>query len=215
MKKNFDLIIFDWDGTLVDSIGWIVQCIQYAAESCACSIPQTQAAKDIIGLSLNEALQHLFPAADAAMQEALTKAYRGLFFSKTIGRDDLFAGVYEMLCHLQHAGYSLAVATGKTRSGLNWALQGTGTTELFNITRCADETASKPDPAMIREILENLKIAKHRALMVGDSIHDLEMAENAEIQSVAVSCGAHAPDLLQEYRPLHCLQQTKELLEIL
>ncbi len=215
MKNRFDLIIFDWDGTLVNSIDWIVYCIQTAAEENGCAIPEQQDTKDIIGLSIKKAMQKLFPGIDEGTQQQLVKRYSELFFSKTITQSDLFADVYLMLQDLKRAGYQLAVATGKNRVGLDRALLGTQTAELFAITKCADETMSKPNPTMLNEIVEQLAVSKQRTLMVGDSIHDLQMATNAEIASVGVACGAHSESTLKQFNPLHCLQQTHELFELL
>lgn len=215
MKNRFDLIIFDWDGTLVNSIDWIVDCIQKAAAECSCRIPENQETRDIIGLSIKEAMQKLFSGIDVETQDRLVKRYSELFFSKNIARNDLFDGVYPMLEDLKKTGYQLAVATGKNRAGLDKALLGTQTVNLFEITKCADETMSKPNPAMLNEIVKHLGVSKKRALMVGDSIHDLQMAANAEIASVGVACGAHPVSTLKQYNPLHCLQQTQELHELL
>jgi len=209
------LIIFDWDGTLINSIEWICSCLQYAAAQYNCPIPESQAAKDVIGLSINKAMQTLFPEVDEQTQQQLVACYSQKYFSKQISKDDLFPGVYEMLIELNEAGYQLAVATGKNRAGLQEALRATGTEELFCITRCADETASKPDPRMLNEIMQHTDTAKERALMVGDSIHDLQMALNAHISAIAVSCGAHSEEFLQQYNPLLCLQQPSELLTII
>jgi phosphoglycolate phosphatase len=215
MKNKFDLIIFDWDGTLIDSIDWIVNCLQTAAKQCDCAIPEVQAAKDVIGLSIGNACSKLFPGVDQETLTRLTASYQQTYLTWEIDRRDLFPGVYDMLVELKQAGYQLAVATGKTRSGLNQALQATDTEKLFSITRCSDETASKPDPLMLHEIMRHTRIANHRSLMVGDSIHDLQMAMNAQISSIAVSCGAHPQHLLQQHSPLMCLQQPAELLNII
>ncbi|MGZ8136160.1 MAG: HAD family hydrolase [Methylococcaceae bacterium] len=215
MKNRFDLIIFDWDGTLIDSIDWIAKCLQKAGEYCGCAIPDSQAAKDVIGLSIKKAIQALFPDEDEHTQEKLIACYSDQYFSKKISKDDLFPGVYEMLQQLQQAGYQLAVATGKTRAGLQQALHATETEQLFCVTRCADETASKPDPKMLHEIMHYANVEKERTLMVGDSIHDLQMALNAQISSIGVSCGAHSEEFLQQYNPLLCLQQPTELLNII
>jgi phosphoglycolate phosphatase len=215
MKNRFDLIIFDWDGTLINSIDWITDCLQHAALQCDCPIPESQAAKDVIGLSINRAMQTLFPEVDEQTLKQLVACYSRKYLSKQITQDDLFPGVYEMLVQLNETGYRLAVATGKTRTGLQEALQATGTEELFSVTRCADETASKPDPRMLNEIIQHTHATKERTLMVGDSIHDLQMAFNAHISVVAVACGAHSAEFLQQYNPLLCLQQPTELLNII
>ena len=213
MKNRFDLIIFDWDGTLIDSINWIVHCLIKAGERCNVASPGHQAAKDVIGLSIDKAMQTLFPDVDAGMQQQLIRYYSQEYFSKEVTQDDLFSGVFDMLIHLKTSGYQLAVATGKNRVGLNKALVATGTKDLFCISKCADETASKPDPKMLNEIMAYSQVRRDRTLMVGDSVHDLQMALNAQISSVAVSCGAHSPALLQPYRPLLCLEQPIQLLE--
>ncbi|MGJ0429701.1 HAD-IA family hydrolase [Methylobacter sp.] len=215
MKNRFDLIIFDWDGTLVDSIDWIVSCLQQAAASCNCTVPERQAAKDVIGLSTQNAIRTLFPEADEKIRTQLMAYYIQAFFARQTSQDDLFEGVYEMLVQLKRAGFQLAVATGKSRTGLEKALQATGTEDLFHITRCADETASKPDPAMVLDIIQHMEAANERTLMVGDSVHDMQMALNAQISSIAVSCGAHSKDILQQYNPLICLQRPTELLDII
>lgn len=213
MKNRFDLIIFDWDGTLIDSINWIVHCLIKAGELCNLASPEHQAAKDVIGLSIDKAMQSLFPEADAQMQQQLISYYSQEYFSKEVSQDDLFAGVFEMLVHLKASGYQLAVATGKNRVGLDKALAATGTKDLFCVSKCADETASKPDPKMLNEIMAYSQVSRERTLMVGDSVHDLQMALNAQISSVAVSCGAHSPAFLQPYGPLLCLEQPIQLLE--
>ncbi|MEY3288326.1 MAG: hypothetical protein RLZZ419_568 [Pseudomonadota bacterium] len=215
MKNRFDLIIFDWDGTLVNSIDWITHCLQHAAGQCGIAIPETQAAKDVIGLSIQQAIHNLFPGIDPQTLAQLVAGYSQRYNSKPISPDDLFPGVYEMLVHLKKTGYQLAVATGKSRVGLQKALQGTGTEALFCVTRCSDETASKPDPRMLQEILQHTRVAKERSLMIGDSIHDLQMALNASISSIGVCCGANSAELLQQYNPLLCLQQSTELLNII
>ena len=215
MKNRFDLIIFDWDGTLVDSIDWIVHCIQNAAINHNCPVPAAQAAKDIIGLSIENAIKTLFPTIDSETQQKLVNDYSQTFFSKQISRDDLFPGVYEMLQRFKQDGYRLAVATGKKSSGLAQAIEGTGVADLFCTTRCSDQTASKPHPLMIDEIVAELGVSKQRTLMVGDSIHDLQMALNAQVASIGVSCGAHAESVLQQYQPLHCLSYPTDLMDIL
>jgi phosphoglycolate phosphatase len=215
MKNRFELLIFDWDGTLMDSIGWIVHCLQTAADRAGCKVPPTQAAKDVIGLSLIRAMDNLFPEADPELREQLVCAYSQEYASRVLGPGDLFAGVREMLEELNGAGYRLAVATGKTRAGLQKALRATGTEALFCITRAADETSSKPDPTMLLEIMSHMKVAPERALMIGDSIHDLQMAQNAHISAIGVSCGAHSEEILQQYLPLLCLQQPTELLNFI
>jgi phosphoglycolate phosphatase len=215
MKNRFDLLIFDWDGTLMDSIGWIVHCLQTAADRLGCPIPTPEAAKDVIGLSIVRAMDTLFSEASPELREQLVRAYSQEYASRSLGPGDLFAGVRDMLEMLNGAGYRLAVATGKTRAGLQKALQSTGTEDLFYITRTADETASKPDPLMLLEIMHCAETVPERTLMIGDSLHDLQMAQNAQIAAIGVCCGAHSEEILQQYRPLRCLRQPTELLNII
>lgn len=215
MNNRFDLIIFDWDGTLIDSIDWIVHCLQTAGKESGYGIPEAQAAKDVIGLSIANACSTLFPGADQETVTRLTACYQQTYLSRQLSREDLFPGVYEMLAELKQSGYQLAVATGKTRTGLQQALQATDTEDLFCITRCSDETASKPDPLMLHQIMQHTHTPSDRSLMIGDSTHDLQMAMNAQISSIAVSCGAHPEDILQQFNPLMCLQQPAELLNII
>lgn len=215
MKNRFDLLIFDWDGTLINSIDWITHCLQHAAVVCQFPVPEAQAAKDVIGLSIDKAMLGLFPGIDKPTQDRLVDIYSRQYASKQLSRDDLFPGVYDMLVHYKASGYQLAVATGKTRDGLQTALQATGTEDLFCITRCSDETASKPHPKMLHEILSHTQIANERAVMVGDSIHDLQMAHNTPISAIAVASGAHPASLLQQHQPLLCLHQPAELLQFI
>jgi len=213
MKNRFDLIIFDWDGTLIDSVDWIVHCIQQAAVRHGCPVPEQQAAKDIIGLSIENAIQQLFPTADAATRQGLVSDYSKTFFAKEISRADLFPGVYPMLEQLKQDGYRLAVATGKKSAGLAQAIAATGVGDLFCTTRCSDQTASKPAPLMINEIIAELQVDKQRTLMVGDSVHDMQMALNAGVAAIGVTCGAHSAQTLRQYQPLLCLDYPTDLLE--
>jgi len=215
MKNRFDLIVFDWDGTLVDSVDWIVQCLSEAALDQGCDRPKRQDVKDIIGLSIHKALDKLFPELNEASRQRLIAGYSERFFSRQITDEDLFSGVNAMLLQFKSAGYQLAVATGKSRQGLDRALSGVGLNDFFNVTKCADETASKPSPDMLDAIIKEMKVSRGRVVMVGDSTHDMEMAVNAQIASIAVLCGANSAEQLHKYNPLLKLQQTVELLEIL
>lgn len=215
MKNRFDLIVFDWDGTLMDSVDWIVHCIQQAAARCGCSVPEARAIRDIVGLSIENAMKQLFPDEEAEIRQKIAADYGKAFFSKQISQDDLFPGVHEMLEQLRGQGYRLAVATGKKSSGLREAINATGVTDLFCTTRCADQTASKPNPLMLDEIVAELGVDKQRTLMVGDSVHDLQMALNAQVASVGVTCGAHSAATLQQYQPLLCLNYPTDLIGII
>ncbi len=213
MKNRFDLLIFDWDGTLIDSIDWIARCLQNAANETHYEVPDYQAAKDVIGLSIERAIEALYPAANTIEVLDLVRRYETAYFSKKISRNDLFSGVFEMLETLKQNGFKLAIATGKTREGLDEALNATGTENLFCITRCADETESKPHPLMLHEIMAFANISSERTLMIGDSTHDLQMALNAKIASIGVASGAHDSEQLKNYQPLHCFLQPTELLQ--
>jgi phosphoglycolate phosphatase len=215
MKDRFDLLVFDWDGTLFDSIGWIVHAIQRAAEDCGLEVPDDRAARSIIGLSLRRAMESLYPDQPPEMADQLATRYRVYYNAMDITPAGLFEGVQEMLEDLRGRGYLLAVATGKARKGLDAALRGTGIGGLFLTTRCADETLSKPDPRMLYEIMEELRSPSERTLMIGDSVHDLHMARNAGVNSVAVGCGANALEELAELEPLACVRATAELLRLL
>jgi phosphoglycolate phosphatase len=213
MKNQFDLIIFDWDGTLIDSIDWIARCLQNASNGTRHETPDYEAAKDVIGLSIERAIEELYPAANPAEIVELVNFYETAYFSKKISREDLFSGVYEMLETFNSQGLKLAVATGKTREGLDEALDATNTRDLFCITRCADETQSKPHPLMLEEIMQFTGISPKRTLMVGDSTHDLQMALNAGVASIGVASGAHDAQQLKMYSPLHCFLESTQLIE--
>ncbi|MGR9036789.1 MAG: HAD family hydrolase, partial [Gammaproteobacteria bacterium] len=191
------------------------QCLQRSAKHCGRPIPSPHSAKNVIGLSIDNAVNTLFPEADEKTRERLVHYYNREYASRQIGKNDLFSGVSDMLAELKEAGYLLAVATGKTRAGLEKALKATDTQDLFCFTRCADETASKPDPKMIRDIMQYADASSERTLMVGDSVHDLQMAKNAQISAIAVACGAHPETVLQQHQPLACLQQPTDLLNFI
>ncbi len=214
MKNKFELLVFDWDGTLINSIDWIVQCIQQAAADCQCRVPSVIESKNQIGLSLQAAMENLFPEADEIKLKQLMRVYSDIYGSWQIGQKDLFDGVYETLAILRDRGYQLAVATGKSRTGLEHALNATGMAGLFTSTRCADETASKPNPLMLQEIMQHVGMSPERTLMIGDSVHDLQMSGNAGVACIAVSCGVNDKATLKQYKPLHCLQNTHEILNL-
>ena len=215
MKNRFDLIVFDWDGTLINTIDWIVHCLQDAGEKHGLAAPEPQAAKDVIGLCIDNAVAALYPMVDNATQKQIVTSYSQTYFSKQLSQGDFFPGVYEMLVRLKASGYHLAVATGKNRQGLTQALTATETQDLFAITRCADETASKPNPKMLYEIMDHTQTLPERALMVGDSIHDMEMARNAEIAAIGVTCGANDKAALLKFNPLFCCERSTELLDFI
>jgi phosphoglycolate phosphatase len=188
--RRFDLIAFDWDGTLYDSTGLIARCIQSASVDVGQPKPSNDAARYVIGLGLQAALQHAVPQLALERYPELLERYR-LHYRARQQEVVLFEGVLLLLAELKRRDYRLAVATGKSRQGLNEALQSTELKGLFEATRTADETASKPSPQMLFELMDELGVPLERTLMIGDTTHDLQMALNAGVASVAVSYGAH------------------------
>lgn len=210
MPRRFDLIVFDWDGTLIDSTALIVQCIQAACADLGLPVPDRQRAAYVIGLGLHDALRHAVPDLSPERYPELGRRYRIRY---TALQHDLalFPGTIEMLQALKRRRHLLGVATGKTRHGLDDALQTVQLHGLFDATRTADETAGKPDPRMLLELMGELDVDPARTLMVGDTTHDLELARNAGAHSVAVSYGAHDGDAFDPLAPLHVAHSTAEL----
>jgi len=208
--RRYDLLVFDWDGTLIDSAPTIVACIQSACRDLGFPVPDDERASHVIGLGLHDALAHAVPGLDPGEYGRVVERYRHHF----IQRDPhmaLFEGTREMLHGLRDAGHVLAIATGKSRAGLARALESTHLASLFAASRCADQCASKPAPDMLRELMHELEVPRERTLMIGDTIHDLQMAANAGVAAVAVCHGAHPRDRLVEHRPLVCVTDTKAL----
>lgn len=199
---DYQLLVFDWDGTLVDSIARIVESMRVAADSCALAQLGDEAIRGIIGLGLPEAIRALYPQLEDPQRiERFRRVYSEHYIALETCPSPLFEGVRESLLAFRAQGYRLAVATGKSRRGLDRVLAGHGWQDFFDVTRCADETASKPDPLMLHEILGCCGVAPARALMVGDSPFDLLMAHNAGMTAVAVGYGAQPLEVLREYRP--------------
>jgi phosphoglycolate phosphatase len=210
MPKHYDLLIFDWDGTLMDSAGVIVDSIQRACEDIGLAAPSDRASRQIIGLGLIQALQVLLPDLPADDYPRLVERYRHHY----LGRDNdipLFAGVVDGIGQLHASGFQLAVATGKSRLGLERALASSGLGEWFAATRCADQTHSKPHPAMVLELIAELDADPARTLVIGDTSHDLLMASNAGVASLGVTYGAHEPDDLSAHTPLALMNSFAEV----
>ncbi|OYY58909.1 MAG: HAD family hydrolase [Hydrogenophilales bacterium 28-61-11] len=210
MPKHYDLLIFDWDGTLMDSAGVIVDSIQRACEDIGLAAPGDRASRQIIGLGLVQALQTLLPDLPAEDYPRLVERYRHHY----LGRDNdipLFEGVADSISRLHASGFQLAVATGKSRLGLERALASSGLGEWFSATRCADQTHSKPHPAMVLELIEELDADPDRTLVIGDTSHDLLMASNAGVASLGVTYGAHEPDDLRPHAPLALMDSFAEV----
>ena len=199
-RQQFDLIVFDWDGTLMDSTAHIARSIQAACRDLGVPVPADDAARYVIGLGLRDALQIAAPSLDPADYPRLAERYRFHYLIKD-AQTELFAGVRELLAELREQGYLLAVATGKSRVGLNRALDEVRLTSVFDGTRCADETFSKPHPAMLHELTRELGQDLERTVMIGDTTHDLQMATNAGAAGVAVTYGAHPLDALVKLEP--------------
>lgn len=213
--KQFPLLVFDWDGTLVDSIQRIVTSLQHASRLVTGTDISDARARDVIGLGLMEAISKLHPALHHEQQtEELTRiadAYRQHYLYDNTIPAPLFPGVEALLSELSAAGYTLAISTGKSRIGLNMAIAEHGMGNIFTTTRCAGENKSKPHPEMLHEILHELNFSADEALMIGDSEHDLMMANNANMRSVGVTHGVHDADILNKHNPLICLGNITEL----
>jgi phosphoglycolate phosphatase len=209
-KRQFDLIVFDWDGTLSDSTVLIVRSIQNACRDIGVAVPSDEAAAYVIGLGLHDALQHAVPGLPEARYPELGQRYRHHYLAS---QDELslFPGTVAMLQALKARHHLLAVATGKNRRGLDDALAHSQLQGLFDSTRTADETASKPHPLMLQQLMAEFGVRPERTLMIGDTTHDLMLAANAGTPRVAVSYGAHAPAAFHAHAPLHIAHNTAEL----
>ncbi|MBC7718418.1 MAG: HAD-IA family hydrolase [Chitinophagaceae bacterium] len=208
--RNFDLIAFDWDGTLFDSTAIIVRCIQAAVQDVGGTVPTDEAAGYVIGLGLAQALAHAAPDVPPEKYPALGERYRHHY---SLHADDvsLFAGVLPLLDALKARGHLLAVATGKSRRGLDDTLQSIELVGKFDASRTADETAGKPHPRMLHELASQFDVLPARVLMVGDTTHDLQMAVNAGCPSVGVGYGAHSHQSFAALKPLHIAHSVAEL----
>ncbi|MBU1390250.1 MAG: HAD-IA family hydrolase [Gammaproteobacteria bacterium] len=235
--KQYDLVIFDWDGTLMDSIGKIITCIENMARTLQLPIPSESDIRDIIGLSMTEALRVLFPqglnlsASSVYSQpqhpknafgqgeddqyQQMRAEFKAQYLHLDATPTPLFAQAPLLIDQLHTQGYQLAVATGKARAGLDRVFEQTGLGRYFVASRCADEVHSKPHPEMISSLLKELNIAPNRALMVGDSLLDLTMAANAGIDSVGVTYGAHRAEKLLRAKPIALIDSPAQLLQYL
>ncbi len=208
--RRFDLIAFDWDGTLFDSTAIIARCIQAAVRDVGGKEPTFEAASYVIGMGLMQALAHAAPDVPPARYPELGDRYRHHYFA--IQHEiSLFDGVLPLLDELKSRGFLLTVATGKSRRGLDEALHTSTLAGIFDASRTADQTAGKPDPLMLNELMAELGVPPERTLMIGDTTHDLQMALNAGCASVAVSYGAHEPSAFAELKPLAVAHSVAEL----
>ncbi len=209
-RRAFDLIAFDWDGTLFDSTALITRSIQAAVRDVGGTVPSDLAASHVIGMGFTQALAHAAPDVPKERYQELGARYRHHYMAR---QDDisLFDGVLPMLEALRQRSHYLAVATGKSRTGLDAALRAVQLQGLFDASRTADQTAGKPDPLMLHELAREFDLPPERILMVGDTTHDLQMARNAGCASVAVSYGAHPPDGFAALQPLFVADTVRDL----
>jgi phosphoglycolate phosphatase len=208
--RKFDLIAFDWDGTLFDSTAIITRSIQAAVVDVGGAKPTDQAASYVIGMGLMQALAHAAPDVPQSKYAMLGERYK-FHYSQSMDDISLFKGVLDLLATLKQRNHLLAVATGKSRRGLDDALQAVELKGLFHASRTADQTAGKPDPLMLHELMQELNVSPERTLMIGDTTHDLLMAQNAGCPSVAVSYGAHEPATFAAFNPLYIAHSVAEL----
>jgi phosphoglycolate phosphatase len=207
---KYQLVVFDWDGTLLDSAGAIVNAIQASCRDLGLEEPSDAQARHVIGLGLADAMRHAVPSLPPERGHEMVERYRFHYLSAD-HQLVLFPGVREMLARLQAAGHVLAVATGKSRLGLDRAFEHSGLGAVFQASRCADECHSKPHPQMLEELMAEFGVASESTVMIGDTSHDLLMAKNAGVDGLAVTYGAHPLVHLQECQPKACLHDVREL----
>lgn len=211
MRRDYDLLIFDWDGTLADSVGRIVLSMRTAAIETDLEVRDDTAIKGIIGLGLPEAIRTLYPQISGNQLIDFRQRYADSYMAMDNVPSPLFDGVVESIQAFREDGYRLAVATGKARRGLDRVLKANGWQGYFDATRAADETASKPDPLMLNEIMAHCGVAPQRSLMIGDASFDLLMARNAGMDSVAVGYGAQPLESLRQFEPRLAIEHFSEL----
>ncbi|ABA56711.1 HAD-superfamily hydrolase subfamily IA [Nitrosococcus oceani ATCC 19707] len=207
----YKLIVFDWDGTLMDSEARIVASMRSAIHDLSFPFREDAQLRNVIGLGLPEALAMLYPEGDKVMKNALVERYRHYYLSADLTPSQLFEGVEELLGKLHEQGYLMAIATGKGRSGLDRVLPEVGVAHYFCTSRCADETASKPNPRMLLEIMAQTQARPEETLMVGDTEYDLLMAKYAGTDALAVSYGVHEKTRLQQCGPIGCVDSVTAL----
>lgn len=212
---NVKVVIFDWDGTLVDSVEHIADSLHQAATDLGFPELEREAYRDIIGLGMVEALEKLYPGISRDRMNAIREGYARYFFSKVTTPQNVFDGMARVLADLRSSGRHCSVATGKSRRGLAKALDTSGLGVHFDITRCADETRSKPDPLMLEEILDFYRIDPSEAVMIGDTRYDLDMARRIGMPSIGVEWGVHKRDVLSAYEPAAVVSTVPELREVL
>ncbi len=210
MARRFELLVFDWDGTLMDSAAAIAAALQAACRDLDLPVPSDQDARFIIGLGLNDAMAHVLPSLAPGDYPRVVERYRHHFLADG-SRVGLFPGARETVAELHAAGFVLAVATGKSRRGLDRELAATGLGAYFHATRCADEGFAKPHPGMLQHLIDELGADSARTLMIGDTVHDMEMARSAGVARLGVAYGAHARHELLAFDPVGCVDAVAEL----
>jgi phosphoglycolate phosphatase len=215
VTDKVSLVVFDWDGTVMDSIGRIVSSMQAAARHSDLVVPSDFAVKQIIGLSLDPALDVLFPGVTADKRLQLFTHYRDHYVIHDTTPTPLFDGVEQVLQQLKAQNVLLAVATGKARKGLQRMFDETGLAKYFDTSRCADEAQSKPHPDMLQQILLELDIKAEHAIMVGDTSHDMKMAQAIAMPRIGVTHGVHGRDVLSQFAPKAIIDTIPELLHVL
>lgn len=211
--NRYQFLVFDWDGTLMDSAARIVASMQSAAVATGLPLPTDEAVRDIIGLGLREAIERLFPAIEPRLLEQLVAAYRFEFMEACPIPAQLFRGARETLEHLHQRGFRLAIATGKGRQGLDRALHEQGLSAYFEASRCADETRSKPHPRMLQELMTQARVDPGATLMIGDTEYDMEMARSAGTHALAATYGVHARARLARHEPVAYMDAIDELIK--
>lgn len=212
---NVKVVVFDWDGTIVDSVEHIADSLQRAATDLGYPPLERQAYRDIIGLGMVEALEQLYPGLSREEMQAIRENYARYFFSRQTTPQSVFSGMADLLEDLRRSGRGCSVATGKSRRGMDHALEGSGLASYFDITRCADETRSKPDPAMLQEIIEFYRIRPEEAVMIGDTRYDLEMAKRIGMPAIGVEWGVHGREVLAAWDPHAIVGTVSDLRQVL
>ena len=211
----YKLVIFDWDGTLMDSISRIVSSMQAAATFVQLDVPTDTQTKQIIGLSLHKAIETLFPQITSAEKKLFAQHYKHQYLECNSTPTQLFDYTEELLAHLLTHKCLLAVATGKAREGLQHVWELTKTAHFFHASRCSDEVNSKPHPQMLTSLLTEFDLLPHEAVMIGDASYDMEMAQRAGIDAIAITSGAHERAILLQYKPVAIVDSLIELLPLL
>jgi phosphoglycolate phosphatase len=210
VAERFRLLVFDWDGTLIDSARAIVESLQFACRDVGLPVPHERDARHIIGLGLQDAFAHVLPGCSADDYSRVRQRFSHYFLQRD-AQLALFPGAAAAIADLAQRGFLLGVATGKSRRGLDRALAATGLAAYFDATRCADEGFTKPHPGMLTALMNELGVEPERTLMIGDTVHDLQMACNARVASVAVTYGAHPREQLLDCGPLACCDSVTAL----